>query len=97
VLPVTAAGGVFTNTIALVKQPVGSVYVMIDSPLATPVTTPVIAATLTNDGVPDQLPPATELLSVTEVPGHILATPVIEGGLGLTVTKTTALQPVVSE
>jgi hypothetical protein len=69
VLPVIDAGIVLMVATAVLKQPVGNVYVMTAVPAVPPVTTPDDAPTDAIDELLlDQVPPAGALLSAPDVP-----------------------------
>ncbi len=86
-VPVMALGAVFTVTTLVAKQPPASVYVIVAVPAVPPVTTPEVEFTL---AVPDallvQVPPVGVLLKVVVNPEHTVAVPVIDDGVGCTVT-----------
>src|SRR6185436_9993955 len=96
-VPVIAGAG-FTVTVAVTLHPLLSVYVIVDVPADTPVTTPpfVMVATpvlddvhgLTAAGVPDPV-------NVVVNPTHTLSVPVIAGA-GFTVTVAVILHPLLS-
>lgn len=70
-------------------------YVIVEVPAATVVSTPEVEPIVATDGVDEaQIPPADALLSVLEVPRHISNVPVIGEGNGCTVTVATLVQPV---
>ena len=63
-------------------------------PVATPVTTPVVASTVALSGLPlAQVPPGTELVSVIVEPTQTILLPMIGPGTALIVTVFVALQP----
>lgn len=85
-----------TFTVVILRQPVGSVYVISVLPLAVvtgatmPEDEPIVATVV----VPlAQVPPATVLLSVMLLLAHTLGPPVMAPGKLLTVTTAVALQP----
>lgn len=81
-------GDGFTETVLVVLQPVGNVYVItvVHGP-PTPVTTPVaIPTTAQADELLDQVPPAVASESEIVIPEHTTDGPVIGAGRGLTVT-----------
>jgi len=90
-------GATVTTVIGIVlKQPVGSVYVMTAVPAVTGVTDPVVAFTTATPGdvVLLQLPPVVALLNATGTPTHVDEVPVIAGGSGTTVSVLVILQPI---
>ena len=92
--PVTADGKAFTVTTEVALQPVGSEYVIVDVPAATPEIFPVVApAVATLVMLLVQVPPVVALLRVSVMPGHIGAEPVIADN-GFTVTIADLKQPV---
>ncbi len=94
-LPVMADGSGFTVIIVVVIQVVGSEYVIIAVPEATPVTTPVPETTVAILVLPlIHIPPAEPLLRVVVPPlAHMLVIPVMADGFGLTVTMIVRTQP----
>jgi hypothetical protein len=90
-LPAVVTGKAFTVTVEVAIQPVGKVYVIIDVPEDTPVTTPVPATTVATAGVALlQVPPAVASLSVVVDPAQTLVVPVIAAGNGFTTTVVAA-------
>jgi hypothetical protein len=76
----------FTVTVAVLRQPVPSVYVMSAVPPVTPVTIP-LASTVATDGVPlAHVPPPEALDNVIDADGHTEPAPVIADGSAFTVT-----------
>jgi len=94
VVPVITVGCGLTVTSVVTKQPPGSVYVIAVTPGEIPVTTPV-PVIVPIPGEPDvQVPPDGDPVRVMLLPTHTVEGPVIGKGIGLTVTGTTAKQPV---
>jgi hypothetical protein len=90
--PVIAAGAGLTVTTVVAEHPPTSAYVIIEVPLATPVTIPValpMVALLTSPLL--HVPPDTALLNVYVEPAQIV-TPAIAAGNGVTVTMRVARQ-----
>ena len=92
---VIGSGVGFTVTTVVVKQPVASVYVIVDVPGVTPLVTPVdeftvatavVALVHTPDGVMSA--------SVVVAAEHTIRVPVMFAGNGLTVTTAVLIQPV---
>lgn len=93
VAPPIAAGCAFTVKVTDATHPAGVVYFITLVPAATPVTTPVIGATVATPGVMLlQVPPGVASLSVVELPAHTDKVPVI-GASGFTVNEIVAIQP----
>jgi hypothetical protein len=79
-------GSAITLTVAVTKQPVLIVYVIIAEPIAFPETNPDVAPTEAIAGLLlDQEPPPTPANN-DEVPKQIDVAPVMAAGRGLTVT-----------
>ena len=94
VTPDIGAGVGLTVTGAITKQPVGTVYVMLGMPVATPVTTPVPEPTVAKAGLLLlHTPPAGVLLRLTEDVVHTLVVPVIAEGVALIVAVIVVKQP----
>ena len=93
-LPVIAVGDASTVIDRVRRQPVGSVYVTVAAPAATPVTIPVEPIVATVDGVIVHIPPALVSERVAVAPTHTVVPPVIVPGSGLTVTSFVLKQPV---
>lgn len=99
--PPIAAGLALTDTTMLVGQLVvplvSAVYVMVEMPGITPVTTALLPEPET-DATPGLLlphvPPDVDEVSVVTLPTQTLSEPVIVPGAGLTVTSAVAVQPV---
>jgi hypothetical protein len=93
-VPVIGPGAAFTVATAVVKQPVGSVYVIVDVPGATPnkapFAEPIVAMPVV---LLAHVPPPVVLVSVEVAPTHTDRTPPMFGGSALTVTIRTAAQP----
>lgn len=88
VVPVIATGSGVTVTTAYALQPAGVVYVIVDVPVATPVTTPEARPTVATDTVLLlHVPPAVASVSVVVFPMHIDNVPSI-GEVGFTVMVT---------
>ena len=92
--PEIGAGSGLTLCGAVIIQPVGSVYVIVAGPEATPVTVPVEPTTVAIAVLLlAQVPPVLASVSVTEEPGHTDARLPIAAGSGLTVTTIELVQP----
>ena len=103
VTPVIAAGNGLTNTVVVIRQPVGNVYVITvvlgtPGPGFTPVTVVVglgpVITVATVIRLLLHVPPMLPSLSCVVRPAHIVVLPVIVVGNGLTVTFTLRVQPV---
>jgi hypothetical protein len=92
-LPVIAVGTGLTNTDLVAMQPVGSIYVMVGVPPATPVTTLLVPMVASAVLLLLHTPPVVVSLNVVVRPTHTVAIPVIGAGSGLTVSTRTELQP----
>lgn len=80
-------GSAFTFTVAVEKQVVGKVYVIVEDPPATPDMMPEEAPAVAIDVLPDvQVPPALVLVSVVVRPKQIVDSDGLITGNGLTVT-----------
>lgn len=93
-VPVMPAGVAFTETSALVLQPVGSVYSTVAVPFNTPATMPVEAVIVATDG--DRLlqePPAVTLARLVVAPSQTTCVPVMAAGEGFTVSVADLLHP----
>jgi hypothetical protein len=94
-IPPIMAGLLLTVITAVVLQPVGSVYVIVDVPPAMPVTTPVEELMLAAVGLPLSHVPPDEVLFKLEVPPmQTVMLPVIAAGSALIVTTAPCAQPV---
>ena len=93
-MPVIEEGFAFTVTTAVLRQPVLSVYVIVDVPAVEPVTIPVDEPIVALLLLLLQTPPDGVEFNVVVKPAHTLSVPVIEEGLGLTVTTAVLKQPV---
>jgi hypothetical protein len=92
--PPIAAGGPLTVTVTVARQPVLSVYVIIDEPVAIPVTTPDVDPMLaTAVLLLFQVPPGVASLSVLVLPMHRAVVPVIGRGFGFTVAVAVTIHP----
>ena len=92
--PTMAAGSGLTVSVRVRKQPVPSVYEIVDVPAAIPVATPVddnIVATVVL--LLDHVPGVEVLVSVAVAPTQTAVAPPIKAGSGLTVTTLVELQP----
>ena len=67
-------------TVVSVRQPVGRAYVILQAPMPTPYTLPVLLFTLARLFEEVQTPPAIALDSRVLPPGHIVLTPAIAAG-----------------
>jgi len=86
-VPVIGAGVGFTVTLAVVIQPVASVYVIVEVPAVAPLVTPEDAPMVATAGDPLlHVPPKDASLSVVTPPGQRVSVPVIDAGSGFTVT-----------
>lgn len=94
--PTMMDGSGFTVTSSSLRQPVGSVYVIIVVPGYIPVTTPVPASMLAGAPLGPLQIPTGVLASVVVRPSHTCGLPVIGVGSGSTVSTNCALQPVPS-
>src|SRR5580704_16052956 len=90
--PDIADGNVFTVITAVVLHPVGSVYVIVVVPGATPVTIPVAEPTVAIAGLLLTHVPPPASVSVIVAAGHTCSVPLIAVGNGFTVTVIVALQ-----
>ncbi len=97
IVPVIVAGRVFTVTIALLLQPVGSVYVIVAVPGFIPLTVPVKFTVAIPVFPLLHVPPVVRSLNKVVAPGHMLKPPVMTAGSGLTVTVTLVLHPVTAD
>jgi hypothetical protein len=92
--PVIAAGVVPTVTTAVTVQPVPSEYVIVDTPGATPVISPVSEpAVAIKVLLLVHVPPPTVLPNVVVCPTQVRRMPVIIPGALFTVTRRVAVQP----
>jgi hypothetical protein len=86
-VPPIAAGSALTVTIAVFLQPVGSVYVIVDVPPATPVTKPDDEPMVATPALLlTHVPPASALLSNVVAVTQAFSVPVMAAGRALTVT-----------
>jgi hypothetical protein len=93
-VPVMTAGTGLTVTTVVDMQPVPSMYVIIDVPPETPVTTPVEEPIAALPLLLLQVPPDEVLLRVVVSPAQTTVVPDIVAGNGFTVTVVTMMQPV---
>jgi len=93
-VPVIAAGNGLTVNTAVVKHPVGNVYVIVELPAVNvAVTSPVNAPIPATEVVPlVQLPPPASVSRLVE-PAHVLSVPDIAAGNGLIVIGVVLKQP----
>ena len=94
-VPVKVVGFGLTVTMAVLIQPVPSVYVITDVPATEPVTTPEVESAMV--ALPLlllQVPPAGVEFKVVVSPMHTVNVPVSVVGLALTVTTAVLRQPV---
>ena len=94
-IPVMAPGFGLIVSDAVIIQPVGKVYVIVEVPVDTPVAIPLaepIVATAVLLLV--HVPPPDASVKVVVVPGHACNVPEIAAGNGFTVTACVAIQPV---
>ena len=90
--PAISAGKAFTVTWRNLRQPLAPVYVTVDKPAATPVTSPA-AFTVAKPLETDQLPPGVAFDNVVISPAHTDAVPVMGSGTSVTVIAVVATQP----
>ena len=92
--PMIALGAGLIVTVVLVTQPDRLVYVILATPVVTPVTTPVEPTTLAIYVCAlYHLPPVLASCKVVVVPGHACVVPVIAGGSAITLTESETKQP----
>lgn len=96
--PLIIPGKGLTVTVAVIRQPVGKVYVMVEWPtnatdpaVTVPLVDPTVATTLL---LVLQVPPGLASLSVIDNPEQIGVTPAIGKGSGFTVTTVAVVHPV---
>jgi hypothetical protein len=94
VVPLIADGNGFTVTTALAWQPVDNIYVILEVPEATPVTTPLPVPIVAMAVLPLLQLPLPELVSVVVEPVQTSELPLIADGNGFTVATIIAWQPV---
>lgn len=95
--PITAGCG-FTVTVAVRIQPVElRVKSMMDVPLDTPLTTPVLPIVATDNELLLHVPDPEGSVSEVVPPTHTTGVPLINDGKGFTVTTTVAVHPAPSE
>jgi len=95
VVPLIAAGnGLTVNTDVVVQPVTGNVYIIVEVPAATPVTTPVPETTVATDDVLLVQAPPPASLSADVAPMQADNVPVIADGNGLTVTGAVIKHPV---
>jgi hypothetical protein len=95
--PPIAPGKVTTVATIVRRQPVANVYLIVELPVATPVTTPVPATTVAFDGtLLVHVPPDGDELSVAVLPIHAVADPVIADGDASTVAVRVEAHPVLT-
>jgi len=92
-VPEIVEGRGFIVTVAVVKQPAGSVYVIVAMPALIPVTTPVEPIVAIPVLLLLHVPPVLASVSVVVCPLHICCVPEIVDGEGLTVTSVALMQP----
>jgi len=96
--PDIADGKALTVTVPVALQPLLSVYEMTEVPDDTPVTTPVVPATVATLVVPlVQVPPVVPSVNVIVDPAQNADAPAMVAGEALTVTTVVAVQPVPNE
>jgi hypothetical protein len=93
-VPVMAAGAAETVTVLVEKQPVGSVYEIVDVPLAAPVTIPVAFMVPTAGLLLLHVPPVVTQARVIVSAAQTLAGPVMVAGRAYTVTIAVAVPAV---
>jgi hypothetical protein len=96
-VPVIAAGLGLTVTTDIVIQLLGALYVIVEVPAETPVTTPVEDVILVAVPVLLHVPPAVASVSVIVLPTQTAPGTKMESGTGLTVTIFFAEQPEAKE
>jgi len=95
--PEIVMGKGFTVTTVVIKQPAGSIYVILAEPAATAVRMPVVEPMIATAWLSLlQLPPETVLPKADADPVHKSNTPVITPGNAFTVTIVVTVQPVPS-
>ena len=92
--PEIPVGLLLTVTVLVVKQPLPSVYVIIDVPDVAPVTMPVVPPIVACVVLLLQVPPVGDEDNVVVDPMQTVAVPVITPGFGFTVTVSVTEQPV---
>jgi hypothetical protein len=93
IVPVISPGNELTVIVAETEQPVPTLYVIETVPAETPVTTPDSSMVATERLPLVQEPPETSLLSDVVAPIHTAELPVIDPGIGLTITVVVREQP----
>jgi hypothetical protein len=93
-VPPIAAGAALTVIVVVLKHPVGKVYVIVEVPAATEVTTPVPEIKATLASLLLHIPPTLASNNVVVRPVHTVVVPVITAGVGFTVTTCVLVQPV---
>ena len=97
-MPEMGAGDGLTVTVAVIKQPEGTVYVITAVPVLMPETIPEEVPTVATEGLLLlQLPLAASSLNVVVPPAQTVRRPIIDKGVGFTVITFVALQPVNDE
>ena len=94
VIPVIGPGRGSTVTVVVMRQPVGSVYVIVDVPAKSPETMPPELTVATEVLLLLQVPPPEISLNAVEDKTQTFVIPVIGAGAGLTETVVTAMHPV---
>jgi hypothetical protein len=92
--PVIPMGNGFTVTTAVVKQPVGNVYVITAVPVVMPVTMPEAEPTVAMPAEAGLQVPPPPSVSVVVPPVQMLNAPLMAAGNGCTVTVVVVKQPV---
>jgi hypothetical protein len=89
-----AYGDVLTVAVAVLKQPSGKVYDILEVPAVSALTTPVALTTDATKGEEDaHTPPVDALSNVVLLPVHNDSVPSIGPGCGFTVTMAVLLHP----
>ena len=95
--PDIGPGEEITVIVNVLKQPVGSIYVMVAVPVEMPVTRPVAEPTVATAGLLLlHVPPGVADVSVVTAPIQTVDVPAIVAGSGLTVTTAVAIHPFMS-
>jgi hypothetical protein len=93
-VPFIAGGFELTVIMRVIRQPLPTVYVILEVPPAIPVTAPVEEEIFATEGLLLlHVPPLVVLVNVAVAPTQMLAAPIIESGRELTVTIAVAEQP----
>ena len=92
VVPIIEPAPAFTVTVLVALQPLEMLYVMVVTPVFTPVTTPEVLTVATEATLLVQVPPRLRSLSVADPPVHSAVAPVI-GDSWFTLTTTILAQP----